>query len=185
MVDEQNANDGEQGADDAGAGGERLSQADRREQLAELADRIGDQAVQDGDRVVVEAGEPVILHIEIDRDGLYTATWWATALTESGHHRWREVADELTQEGEAIYTSALGGGYLVEVERATRDVKQVRDWAGDDAPVERVRELLARFPEEVGKLPDEPVPDYLLPPEPEVPPLGEAEASEQEESEEQ
>jgi hypothetical protein len=175
MVDEQLPDFEETGDDeqDDAAGPERLTHAVRRERLADLANRIGERAVLDGERVVVEAGEPVILHLELDREGLYTATWWATALTENAHHRWRDAAEPLLQGGESIHTSALGGGYLVELERTTRDEQEVLAWAGDPAPVERVRELLTRFPDEVGKLPPEPAPDYLLPPEPELPPLGE------------
>jgi hypothetical protein len=147
----------------------RLTQAARRERIAELAAKVSDRGAQDGDRVVIEAGEPVVLHLDLDRDGVYTATWWATQLTEHGHHRWRDAAQPLLGEGEAIYTSALGGGYLVEIERSTRDEATVIAWIDDSAPSNRVRELLTQFPESVAALPVEPVPDYLIPPEPEAP----------------
>jgi hypothetical protein len=48
--------------------------------------------------------------------------------------------------------------------------------ANNSERVERVRTLVAEFPKAVAALPEEPVPDYLLPPEPELPLLGEAEA---------
>jgi hypothetical protein len=171
--------DGEEQPQDEGS--ERLTQSVRRERLEKLADQIGENAVMDGERVVVEAGEPVVLHLELDREGIYSAIWWATALTENAHHRWRDAAEPLLQDGESVHTSALGGGYLVELERSTRDEAELLGWAQDAAPVDRIRELLQRFPEEVGKLPPEPVPDYLLPPEPELPPLGEVEADSDEE----
>ena len=176
QVDEQTSESGDTES------GSRLSQAARREKLGELSEKIGDHAQQDGDTLVIEAGEPVVLHLELDRDGVYTATWWATALTEKAHHRWREVAEPLLRDGEAIHTSALGGGYLIEIEHNTSSEDEALAWTGDAAPVERVRELLHTFPEAVGELAPEPVPDYLLPPEPELPPLGEAEAGEDEES---
>lgn len=175
MVDEQTSGSGAEGEDQEEEAGSssRLTQAQRRERLSAIAEQIGEHAQQDGDVVVVEAGEPVVLHLELGRDGEYTATWWATALTESAHHRWGDAASELLRGGESIHTSALGGGYLVEIERHTRDEDEVLSWAGEDEPVERVRELLQTFPEAVAKLPEEPTPDYLLPPEPELPPLGE------------
>lgn len=154
---------------------ERMTQAVRRERLSALASTLGDHAQQDGDVIVIEAGEPVVLHIELDREGEYTLTWWATALTEHGHHRWRDVAGELLRDGETISTSALGGGYLVEIVRTSQDEAEVIELVGDSSRVERVRELMQRFPEGVEALPSEPVPDYLVPPEPELPPLGEAE----------
>jgi hypothetical protein len=154
----------------------RLTQAVRRERLASLKNQIGEHAQQDGDVVVIEAGEPVVLHIELDREGTYTLTWWATALTENGHHRWRDAASSLLQDGESIHTSALGGGYLIEIETSSRDEEEAVHLANDSARVERVRELLSSFPDAVAGLPNEPVPDYLLPPEPELPPLGEADA---------
>lgn len=175
MVDEQTSGSGAEGEDqeeEAGSSG-RLTQAQRRERLSGIAERIGEHAQQDGDVVVVEAGEPVVLHLELSREGEYSATWWATALTDSSHHRWRDAASELLRGGESIHTSALGGGYLVEIERFTRDEDEALAWATQDEPVERVRELLRAFPEAVAKLPEEPPPDYLLPPERELPPLGE------------
>lgn len=194
MVDEQTSGAGAEGEDqedqeeEAGQAS-RLTQAQRRERLSGLAAQIGEHAQQDGDVVVVEAGEPVVLHLELSREGEYTATWWATALTDSAHHRWRDAAAELLHDGEAIHTSALGGGYLVEIERSTRDEGELLAWAGNSEQVDRVRELLRAFPEAVANLPEEPTPDYLLPPEPELPPLGEVdegvidEASSEEESE--
>jgi hypothetical protein len=153
---------------------ERLSQAARREQLEALKARAGENAQLDGDVIVIEAGEPVVLHIELDREGTYTLTWWATALHETGHHRWRDAAQQLLGDGESIHTSALGGGYLVEIVQTSTDSDQVLQLVQDNARVERVRELLSAFPEAVAQLPEEPVPDYLLPPEPEVPALDEA-----------
>jgi hypothetical protein len=181
MVDEQQpeqVNDEEFEADDqtAGEGPERLTQAVRRERLAQLRAKIGDHAQQDGDVIVVEPGEPVVLHVELDRDGVYTLTWWATALTDHGHHRWRDAAANLLRDGESIHTSALGGGFLIEIWQTTRDEATAVQLAADSSRVERVRELVSSFPEAVAALPDEPVPDYLLPPEPELPPLGEVEA---------
>jgi hypothetical protein len=181
MVDEQQpeqANEQELQVDDqdAGEGSERLTQAVRRERLAQLRSKIGDHAQQDGDVIVVEPGEPVVLHVELDRDGVYTLTWWATALTEHGHHRWRDAASNLMRDGESIHTSALGGGFLIETWQTTRDEETAVQLAADSSRVERVRELVSTFPEAVAALPDEPVPDYLLPPEPELPPLGEVEA---------
>lgn len=181
MVDEQTSGteEGNDGQEGAAQEPERLTQAVRRERLGALAGKIGEHAQQDGDVVVVEAGEPVVLHIELDREGTYTLSWWATALTENSHHRWRDVANEILRDGESIHTSALGGGYLVEIVRTTRDESEALAWAGESAHVERTRELLTTFPEEVAKLPAEPVPDYLLPPEPELPPLGEVEEQEE------
>jgi hypothetical protein len=157
---------------------ERLTQAVRRERLGQLRTEIGEQAQLDGDVVVVEVGEPVVLHIELDRDGVYTLTWWATQLTDSSHHRWREAAASILREGEEIHTSALGGGYLIEFNRTVDSHDEALALSQDSALVERVRELVTAFPEAVAALPPEPVPEYLLPPEPELPPLGEADAEE-------
>jgi hypothetical protein len=145
----------------------RLSAAARRERLGELARQLGDRGALDGDTVVVEVGEPVVLHIELDREGAYTATWWVTVQAEAGHHRWRDVAGELLGEGEEIATSALGGGFLVEVRRETRSADEALAWATDASPVERVHELMRLFPERVAALEPEPIPDFLVPPEPE------------------
>jgi hypothetical protein len=145
----------------------RLSAAVRRERLGDLDRQLGDRGALDGDTVVVEVGEPVVLHIELDREGTYTATWWATSQAETGHHRWRDIAAELLGEGEEIATSALGGGFLVEIRCETRSAEEVLAWASDEGRVERVHELLRLFPERVAALEPEPVPDYLVPPEPE------------------
>ncbi len=187
MIDEQDiyeALDGDESGDESDVTEtERLSQSARRERLAEVREKIGDHAQLDGDVIVIEAGEPVVLHIELDRDGTFTLTWWATALNEKGHHRWRDAAAPLLQERESIHTSALGGGYLIEIEQTSRDEQEVLQLAADEARVERVRTLLTSFPEAVAALPEEPVPDYLIPPEPELPPLGEAEVGEEEDEE--
>lgn len=169
MVEEQpaNVNSDDQPEDASTPEPERLSQAARRERLTALSARIGDHAQQDGDLVIVEVGEPVVLHVELDREGVYTVTWWATALTENAHHRWRDAAEPLLQAGESIHTSALGGGYLVEISQTTRDEDEVVQLCSDVSKADRVRELLSAFPDAVGSLPEEPVPDYLIPPEPE------------------
>lgn len=179
MVDEQQddqlpGDDAEEDSEEASTP-DRLSQAARRERLAAVQEQVGEHAQLDGDVVVIEAGEPVVLHIELEREGLYTLTWWATALNETGHHLWRDAAAPLLNEGESIHTSALGGGYLIEIVQFTRDEDEAVRLAGDAERVERVRWLLSAFPEAVAALPEEPVPDYLLPPEPELPVLGEAE----------
>lgn len=182
MIDEQqiddtnDANEEELADESTEQTSERLTQAMRKERLGQLRTRIGDQAQLDGDVVVVEVGEPVVLHIELDRDGVYTLTWWATQLTESSHHRWREAAASILRDGEEIHTSALGGGYLIEFDQTVDSHDDAVTLARDTVRVERVRELVTAFPEAVAALPPEPVPDYLLPPEPELPPLGEAEA---------
>ena len=182
MIDEQQVeepgNDDDAGQDSDDSSPDRLSQAARRERLAALQAAIGDHAQLDGDVIVIEAGEPVVLHVELDRDGTHTLTWWATSLTEAGHHRWRDAAEPLLLEGETIHTSALGGGYLVEIVQTTRNESEALELAADVQRVERVRQLLNEFPEAIAELPEEPVPDYLLPPEPELPVLGEAEVEE-------
>ena len=169
MVEEQpvDANHEEQLDDTIAPEPERLTQAVRRERLDALSASIGDHAQQDGDLIVVEVGEPVVLHVGLDREGEYTVTWWATALTDNAHHRWREAVAPLLRDGESVHTSALGGGYLVEITQTTRDENEVLRLASDSSKAERVRELLNAFPDAVGALPEEPVPDYLIPPEPE------------------
>jgi hypothetical protein len=169
---------GDEQADDSAPEAGRLTNAVRRERLTALQSRIGEHAQLDGDVIVIEVGEPVVLHIELDRDATYTLTWWATALHENGHHRWRDAAASLLEDSESIHTSALGGGYLVEIEQATRDEDQVLELANGTERVDRVRTLVATFPDAVAALPEEPVPDYLLPPEPELPLLGEVDADE-------
>jgi hypothetical protein len=145
---------------------DRLSAAARRERLGDVAASVGERGSLDGDTLVVQVGDPVTLHIELDRDGLYTATWWATAQSDHGHHRWREAAADLLDESEVIATSALGGGFLVEVLRQSRSPDDVIAWATDAVPVNRVAVLLQEFPERVAALPPEPTPDFLVPPEP-------------------
>lgn len=180
MIDEQqiedtsDENSDEQAEEASEQTTERLTQAVRRERLGQLRTDIGEQAQLDGDVVVVEVGEPVVLHVELDRDGVYTLTWWATQLTDSAHHRWREAAASILRDDEAIHTSALGGGYLIEFDRTVDSHDEALTLAQDTVLVERVRELVTAFPEAVAALPPEPVPDYLLPPEPELPLLGEA-----------
>jgi hypothetical protein len=66
-------------------------------------------------------------------------------------------------EGEAIHTSALGGGFLVEVERQAKSIQEATALARDRTFAERVSALIAAYPDAVTKLPVEPVPDYLLP----------------------
>lgn len=180
MKDEQKIDDSgddnsdEQGEETAEQTSERLTQAVRRERLGQLRTEIGEQAQLDGDVVVVEVGEPVVLHIELDRDGVYTLTWWATQLTDSAHHRWRDAAASILRDDEEIHTSALGGGYLIEFDRTVDSHDEALALAQDTSLVERVRELVTAFPAVVAALPPEPVPDYLVPPEPELPLLGEA-----------
>jgi hypothetical protein len=175
--DQMNDQEIETDGDGAEEGSERLTQAARRERLAELRAKIGDHAQQDGDVIVVEPGEPVVLHVELDRDGVHTLTWWATALTEHGHHRWRDAANALLRDQESIHTSALGGGFLIEIVQTTRDEATAVELSGESSYVDRVRELVSAFPDAVAALPEEPIPDYLIPPEPELPPLGEVEAN--------
>jgi hypothetical protein len=102
-------------ADESAPEADRLTNAVRRERLTAIQSRIGEHAQLDGDVIVIEVGEPVVLHIELDRDAMYTLTWWATALTDNGHHRWRDAAASLLQDGESIHTSAsicLRGPYV-------------------------------------------------------------------------
>ncbi|MBX6342391.1 MAG: hypothetical protein IRY97_08025, partial [Thermomicrobiaceae bacterium] len=141
------------------------SAAARRETLGALAEALGERAVVEGDRVIVDVGEPVALYAQVEPSGEIVLTWWMTASTAVAHHRWREAAATILGPGEAIHTSGLGGGYLVEVERRARSVAEAAALAGAAEPAERVRALVAAYPEAVAALPPEPAPDYLRPPE--------------------
>lgn len=165
---EEREQEREQERERAGGGGQ-LSAAARRERLQELAAALGERAVSEGERLILESGGAVALYVTVEPDGDYRLTWWQTATAPDGHPRWREAAATLTQPGEAIYTSALGGGFLVELERRATSVDEARRLANEPTPVERVAALAAAFPEALGQLPPEPVPAYLLPPEPEEP----------------
>ncbi len=142
---------------------QKLSAAARKDLLAELAREIGENAVIDGDTVIVEAGEPIALYCRVEPDGVIVLTWWLTAPALVGHHRWRDAAATITGEDESIYTSALGGSFLIEVERRTESTREAAKLARSAKPAERVRALAAAYPEAVAALPPEPVPDYLLP----------------------
>lgn len=140
-----------------------LTVAMRKDLLAELAREVGEGAVIEGDRLILEAGEGVALFGRVEPDGTVALTWWMTATTPTGHPRWREAAAGILGEGETIYTSALGGGFLVEVERRLTEVRDADRAARSTKPVERVRALIAAFPDALASLPPEPVPEYLLP----------------------
>jgi hypothetical protein len=142
---------------------QKLSAAARKDLLAELAREIGESAVIDGDAVIVEAGEPIALYCRVESDGVIVLTWWLTAPAPVGHHRWRDAAATITGEDESIYTSALGGSFLIEVERRTESTREAAKLARSTKPVERVRALAAAYPNAIAELPPEPVPDYLLP----------------------
>ncbi len=142
-----------------------LSQAARREKLGELAQAIGELASVEGDKVIVESGEAVALYYYIQPDGTIQMIRWMTANSPNGHPRWREAAEVVVQPGEAIYTSALGGGFLVEVERFAETIDTAVDLGKDAAFAQRVQQLGAEFPEAVALLDPEDVPDYLLPQE--------------------
>ncbi len=142
---------------------QKLSAAARKDLLAELAREIGENAVIDGDAVIVESGEPIALYCRVESDGVIDLTWWLTAPAPIGHYRWRDAAATITGENEAIYTSALGGSFLIEVERRTESSREAVKLARSTKPVERVRMLAATYPDAVAALPPEPVPDYLLP----------------------
>ncbi len=147
----------------AGERRQKLSAAARKDLLAELAQEIGESAVIDGDAVIVEAGEPIALYCRVEPDGVIVLTWWLTAPAPVGHHRWREAAATIAGEDEAIYTSALGGSFLIEVERRTESTREAAKLARSAKPAERVRALAVAYPEAVAALPPELVPDYLLP----------------------
>lgn len=140
-----------------------LTTAVRRERLAELAGAIGETAIVEGDKLIVETGEPVALYARIEPDGAITLTWWMTGATSTAHPRWAEAAQTILRQGESIHTSALGGGFLVEVERQAKSIQEATALARDRAFAERVLALIAAYPDAVSKLPAEPVPDYLLP----------------------
>lgn len=142
-----------------------LSANARREKLAELAEVIGESAVVEGDKVIVETGEPVARYFYVLPDGTFMLTRWMTAPNPNGHPRWREAADLILQPGESIYTSALGGGFLIEIERHAETIDNAIALSDDSAIAERVQQLVAEFPEAVALLDPEPVPDYLLPDE--------------------
>ena len=131
-----------------------LTVAMRREILGDLAREIGAGATVEGDRLMLDAGQGVTLEGHVEPDGTIVLTWWMTATAPQGHPRWRNVAAELTGEGEAIYTSALGGGFLVEVTQQSATAREAARLARSPKPVERV-----------AALPPEPVPEYLLPEE--------------------
>lgn len=180
----------ESGASDAEAtpsAASTLSQAARRERLDALARALGDGsgAVVEGDKLIQEAGQGVAIHGRVDPDGSYGLVWWMTSFSSTGHPRWRQAASFLTQPGEAIYTSALGGGFLVEVERRAAGEGEAVQLAQSQEPVERVLWLIEHFPDELAKLTPEPVPSYLLPPdeqeadESEAPPQAETEATDE------
>jgi hypothetical protein len=140
-----------------------LSQAARRERLAELATAIGETAVVEGDKLIVETGEPVALYFYVQPDGTFLMNRWLTATSPNGHPRWREAADLVLQPGESIHTSALGGGFLIEIEREAPSIDAAIAIGQDAAFAERVQHLATEFPEAVALLDPEEVPDYLLP----------------------
>jgi hypothetical protein len=159
----ENAGDGDreqQAPQEAKSG---LSAAARRERLAELATAIGESAIVEGERLIVETGQAVALYARVEPDGSITLTWWMTGSTPTGHPRWSEAAASLLGPGESIHTSALGGGFLVEIEKRAGSVDEAVAMARDREPAEWVETLITAYPEEVAKLPPEPVPDYLLP----------------------
>ena len=96
-------------------------------------------------------------------DGSFRLIKWMTAANPIGHPRWREAADLILQEGESIHTSALGGGFLIEIERSAGTLAEAVKLANDPTLSERIQALATEFPEAVGLLEAEPVPDYLLP----------------------
>ncbi len=139
-----------------------LSAAARRERLGELAEAIGETAVVEGDKVNVETGEPVATYFHVEPNGDFLLIRWMTASSPIGHPRWREAAEMILQPGELIHTSALGGGFLIEIERRTPSLQQAIALGKDTTLVERVQHLATEFPEAVALLDPEPVPDYLL-----------------------
>jgi len=140
-----------------------LTAAARRDLLAELAAAIGESAIIEGDKLIVESGDPVALYIHVQPDGSFRLIKWMTATTPIGHPCWREAADLILRPGESIHTSALGGGFLVEIELQTSTIAEAVKIASDPTLSERVHALAAEFPEAIGLLDAEPVPEYLLP----------------------
>ena len=140
-----------------------LTAAARRDLLAELATAIGENAIIEGDKLIVESGDPVALYIHVQPDGSFKLIKWMTASHPTGHPRWREAADLILKPGESIHTSALGGGFLIEIERQASTIAEAVKLANDPALSERVQALATEFPEAIGLLDAEPVPDYLLP----------------------
>lgn len=147
----------------AESGQQNLSATARRERLAKLAEMFGEQAAIEGDKLVIETNDPVVLNIRVEPDGGLELTWWQTATSTASHPRWFDAAATILQPAEAIHTSALGGGYLVEVQKQATSDEEARQMAQDRQPIERVHELIQAFPEALATLPPEPVPDYLLP----------------------
>ena len=139
-----------------------LSQAARRERLAELAGAIGENAVVEGDKLIVETGETVAIYFYVQPDGSFMLTRWMTTSNPNGHPRWRDAAEMILNPGESIYTSALGGGFLVEIEREIATIQDAVALSRDNAIAERVQQIAAEFPEAVALLEPEEVPDYLL-----------------------
>jgi len=139
------------------------SAAARRDLLAELAAAIGENAIIEGDKLIVERGESVALYIHVQPDGSFKLIKWMTTSTPTGHPRWREAADLILQPGEAIYTSALGGGFLIEIEQQAPTVAAAKQLANDPSAAQRIQALATEFPEAIGLLDPEDVPDYLLP----------------------
>ncbi len=142
-----------------------LSQAARREKLGELAQAIGETAVVEGDKLIVETGEPVALYFHVQPDGSIQMTRWMTATNPNGHPKWREAADVVLRPGESIHTSALGGGFLIEIVREVATIDDALKLGKDPSYAERVQQLAAEFPEAIAILDPEDVPDYLLPEE--------------------
>ncbi len=140
-----------------------LSQAARRERLSELAAAIGETAVVESDKLIVETGEPVALYFYVLPDGTFMLMRWMTASNPAGHPRWREAAEMILQPGESIHTSALGGGFLIEIEREIATIDAAIALSKDAAVAERVQQLAVEFPEAVALLEPEDVPAYLLP----------------------
>ena len=110
-----------------------LSQAARRERLSELADAIGENAVVEGDKLIVETGEPVAIYFYVQPDGSFMLTRWMTASTPNGHPRWREAAEMILNPSESIHTSALGGGFLIEIEREIATIQDAVALSRDNA----------------------------------------------------
>lgn len=140
----------------------------RRDLLTELATAIGENAIIEGDKLIVERGEAVALYIHVQPDGSFKLIKWMTTSTPTGHPRWREAASLILQPGEAIYTSALGGGFLIEIEQQASTVAAAVQLANDPTAAQRIQSLAAEFPEAIGLLDPEDVPEYLLPEKAEV-----------------